>query len=78
MSVIIFASNLLSRLIRLWPSKSFRLGLPKLQVLFIDSRGLLVDRLGFLGTVEKDLETDLFFEVKKLPGRCLYTLIGKA
>ena len=74
---IIFASNLLSALIKLWPSILFRLGLPRLQVLLINFRGLLMDKLGFLGTEKKDLGIDLFTKVKILPGEYLFILIGK-
>ena len=74
---IIFASNLLSALIRLWPLILFRLGLPRLQVFLINSRGLLVGKLGFLGTAKKDLGMDLFIKIKILPCEYLFTLISK-
>lgn len=69
---------MISALIRFWPSKLFQLGLPQLQVLLVDFKRLLVGKLGFLGTVGKDLGIDLVFEIKILPNKCSFILIGKS
>lgn len=69
MSIIIIILNLLSVLIRFGPSKSFRLKLPQLQALFVDSIGLVIDKLGFFDIIRKDLRIDLFFKVKILSNR---------
>ena len=54
MLILIFVSVLLSILINLWPLKLFRVGLSQLQAFFINSKELLMGKLGFIGIVEKN------------------------